>query len=84
MDEEFTGETVVLLSRKNPDDYLEITWAAHDFGNKGCKPTYEQIKAYVKEKYGYNVTHLNIAQAKDKCGLKERENYNLCSQWGRF
>ncbi len=39
-------ESVVLLSRKNPDDYLEITWTAHDFGNKGFKPTYERFSLY--------------------------------------
>ena len=38
--------------------------------------TYEQIQAWVQEKYGFHVTHLNIAQVKRKYGIIERENYN--------
>ena len=38
--------------------------------------TYEQIQAWVQEKYGFHVTHLNIAQVKRKHGIIERENYN--------
>lgn len=39
--------------------------------------TYEQIQEWVQEKYGFLVTHLNIAKTKRKCGIIERENYNL-------
>ena len=39
--------------------------------------TYEQIQAWVQEKYGFHVTHLNIAKTKRKCGIIERENYNF-------
>ena len=39
--------------------------------------TYEQIQAWVQEKYGFHVTHLNIAKTKRKCGIIERQNYNL-------
>jgi 23S rRNA (uracil1939-C5)-methyltransferase len=38
--------------------------------------TYEEIQAWVQEKYGFHVTHLNIAQVKRKHGIIERENYN--------
>ena len=38
--------------------------------------TYEQIQEWVQEKYGFHVTHLNIAQVKRKHGIIERENYN--------
>ena len=38
--------------------------------------TYEHIQAWVQEKYGFHVTHLNIAQVKQKHGIIERENYN--------
>ncbi len=38
--------------------------------------TYEQIQAWVQEKYGFHVSHLNIAQVKRKHGIMERENYN--------
>ena len=39
--------------------------------------TYEQIQEWVKEKYGFHVSHLNIAKKKRKCGIIERQNYNL-------
>ena len=39
--------------------------------------TYEKIQAWVQEKYGFHVTHLNIAKTKRKCGIIERENYNF-------
>jgi len=38
--------------------------------------TYEEIQEWVQEKYGFHVTHLNIAQVKRKHGIIERENYN--------
>ena len=41
------------------------------------KATYEEIKAYVKEQTGLNVTNLDIAQTKRKSGIIERKNYNL-------
>ena len=41
------------------------------------KATYEEIKAYVKEKTGLQVSNLYIAQVKRKCGIIERVNYNL-------
>ena len=70
-------ETVVLLSRKNIDDHLELIWDDSDFGTKGCKATYSEIQTYIQEKYGFHVTKLNIAQIKSKCGIIERKNYNL-------
>jgi len=39
--------------------------------------TYEQIQEWIQEKYGFHVTHLNIAKTKRKCGIIERQNYNL-------
>ena len=30
----------------------------------------------MKEKYGFQVSHLNIAKTKRKCGIIERQNYN--------
>ena len=38
--------------------------------------TYQEIKDYVKEQTGLNVTPLYIAQVKQKCGIIERECYN--------
>ena len=40
------------------------------------KATYSNIKQYVFDKYGFKVSSLYIAQVKEKCGIKERENYN--------
>lgn len=41
------------------------------------KATYKEIAEWVQEKYGFHVTHLNIAKTKRKCGIIERINYNL-------
>lgn len=41
------------------------------------KATYEQIKAYVKENFGMNVSNLYIAQVKREFGIVERANYNV-------
>jgi len=51
-------------------DELDVTSAEN-------KATYEEIQAWVQEKYGFHVTHLNIAKTKRKCGIIERKNYNL-------
>lgn len=48
-----------------------------DLTSSESKATYEEIKAYVKETTGLHVTNLDIAQTKRKCGIIERENYNL-------
>ena len=40
------------------------------------KATYEEVKAYVKEQTGLQVSNLYIAQVKRKCGIIERNNYN--------
>lgn len=41
------------------------------------KATYEEIKDYVLGHTGLKVSSLYIAQVKQKCGIIERENYNL-------
>ena len=43
------------------------------------KPTYGNAKKWIKEKYGFNVTNLDIGQIKDKLGLEKRQNYNIDS-----
>ena len=50
-------------------DELDVTAAE-------TKATYEEIKAYVLEHTGLKVSHLYIAQVKQKYGIIERENYN--------
>ena len=39
--------------------------------------TYPEIKEYVKEKFGIEVSSLYIAQIKNKVGIKDRRNYNI-------
>ena len=71
-------ETVVLLVRKTPDAYVRIKMDMEDFDltKSETKATYEEIKAYILDKYGVKVSSLYIAQVKEKIGIKERENYN--------
>lgn len=47
------------------------------------KPTYGNIKKWIKEKYSFNVTNLYIGQIKDKVGMEKRKNYNIGSGEGR-
>ena len=51
-------------------DELDVTAAE-------SKATYDEIKAYVLEKYGLKVSSLYISQVKRKCGLDVGQNYNL-------
>lgn len=46
-------------------------------GLKSKEATYSEIKFCIKEKYGFEVSSLYIAQVKRKLGIKERENYNI-------
>ena len=71
-------ETVVLLSREKVDDHIRFSINTEDLKkNVGGYATYGDIKAYVLEKFGLKVSSLYIAQTKDKCGIKERENYYI-------
>ena len=47
------------------------------------KPTYKNIKQWISDKYGFNVSTLYIAQVKDKVGLEKRKNYNIGSGEGK-
>ncbi len=71
-------ETVCLLSKLNVKQHIEVelTMDELDLTAAEKKASYEEIKAYVLEKYGLKVSHLYIAQVKRKCGIIERENYN--------
>ncbi len=64
------SETKNHISVKVDMDELDLTAAE-------SKATYEEIQAWVQEKYGFHVSHLNIAKTKRKCGIIERQNYNL-------
>ena len=77
----FTGniETVCLLSKGDvKSQKLRVEFSLEDMDTDGFKKgaTYTAIQDWVKEKYGFHVTNLNIAQVKQKHGIIERENYN--------
>ncbi len=71
-------ETVVLLSKLNTKQHIEVELNLDelDLTSAESKATYEEIKAYVLEHTGLKVSHLYIAQVKQKYGIIERENYN--------
>ena len=71
-------ETVVLLSQRKADDYVEVELELDelDVTSAESKATYQKIKDYVKDKYGVNVHTSYIAQVKRMCGLDMGENYN--------
>lgn len=72
-------ETVCLLSKLHEaKHHVNVTLEMDelDITSAESKATYEEIKDYVLEKHGLQVTNLYIAQVKRKCGIIERENYN--------
>ena len=72
-------ETVVLLVHQKVDEYMYVDYEPQNadyLKRMQGTATYREIHDWVKEKYGVNVTNLNIAQVKDKCGFEKRENYN--------
>jgi len=78
-------ESVVTLSRKTPDDVIEIDLELDelDITAAESKATYPEIKEYVLKHHGLKVSSLYIAQVKRKCGLDVGENHNLPSPGGR-
>ncbi len=71
-------ETVCLLSKLQSKEHIEIEVKMDemDLTSAESKATYEEIKAYVLEHNGLKVSHLYIAQVKQKHGIIERKNYN--------
>ena len=72
-------ETVVLLVRKiSTKDYVtvEVRPEELELGSLKTHGTYEEIKSYVLDKYGFKISTLNISQVKRKCGLDVGESYN--------
>ena len=70
-------ETVCLLVLRNPVTHINIDVDVEEMvQDKRGLATYEQIKDYVLEHSGLNVSSLYIAQVKQKHGIIERENYN--------
>ena len=74
---ETTEETVVILRGVKTDSHINVDLDVEKLGLKSKEATYSEIKSYVKEKYGFEVSSLYIAQVKKKLGIKERENYNI-------
>lgn len=74
-------ETVCLLSKLHEAKHhvnVKLDMDEMDITSAESKATYEEIKKYVAEHNdGMKVSSLNIAQVKAKCGIIERENYNL-------
>ena len=72
-------ETVVLLSQRKADDYIEVDLELDelDITSAETKATYREIQQYVMKQTGMMVSNLNIAQVRRKCGLDMRENFNL-------
>ena len=72
-------ETVVLLSRKTPDDTIEVDVDLDelDITSAESKATYQEIKDYVLKEYGFKVSSLYISQVKRKCGIEVGEHYNI-------
>ena len=71
-------ETVCLLSKLNVKEHIEVELDMDelDLTTAESKATYEEIREYVLEHTGLKVSHLYIAQVKQKYGIIERENYN--------
>ena len=72
-------ETVVLLSQRKADDYVEVKLELDelDMTSAESKATYQKIKDYVLKEHGLKVSNLYISQVKRKCGIEVGENYNL-------
>ena len=71
-----TVETVCLLSKGDvKSQKLRVEFSLEDMDTDGFKKgaTYNAIRDWIKEKYGYRVTNLNIAQVKQKHGIIEAE-----------
>ena len=71
-------ETVVQLSQRKPDAYIDIDLDLDelDITAAESKATYDEIKEYVFNNFGLKVSTLNIAQIKAKHSIIERECYN--------
>ena len=79
MDNDNSVEVASLLSKDDiKSQKIRVEFSLEDMDTDGFKQgaTYNAIRDWIKAKYGYRVTNLNIAQVKQKYGIIERENYN--------
>ena len=80
-------ETVCLLSKLHEAKHhvsVKLDMDEMDLTSAESKATYEEIKAYVLENSGLQVSSLYIAQVKREYGIIERENYNICKATRRM
>ena len=80
LENEKTLETVALLSKLSEvKHHIEVTVDMDelDLTSAESLATYDEIREWVQEKYGFHVTNLNIAQVKRKLGFDMRANFNL-------
>ena len=73
-------ETVCLLSKLSEAKHhisVQVDMDELDLTAAERKATYGEIQDWGQEKNGFHVSHLNIAKTKRKCGIIERQNYNL-------
>ena len=71
-------EAVLLLSKLNVDRHIEVEVSMDELDVTAAesKATYNEIREHVWEHHQLRVSNLYIAQVKEKCGIKKRENYN--------
>ncbi len=70
-------ETVCLLTSVKNQPHIDFDLDIDDFHKKPRNTaTYNEIKEYVQEHYGFKVSSKYIGQIKEKCGLEKRENFN--------
>jgi len=70
-------ETVVVLGRKEVVDISLSTEALGYTAKTQEKPSYNDIKDYVKENFSLNISNVDISNVKAKHNLMERKNYNI-------
>ncbi len=71
-------ETVMLLYQQKPDDYIDVELDLDelDATSVETRATYREIREYVREQSGLNVSNLYISQIKRKLGIEVGESYN--------
>lgn len=79
-------DTVVLLSKLHAKQHIEVKLILDelDLTAAESKSTYEEVKEYVLEHTGPKVSHLYIAQVKQKYGIIEWESYNIINRSPRI
>ena len=71
-------ETIALLTKLDVAEhiYINLDMTELDVTSSEKKATYNKIKSYIKDKFGFKVSSLDIAQIKHKHGIIERDCYN--------